>query len=100
MKRNTPAADVAASFRPVPAQTPGHFTDEVKAASVRMPIRRYLWVQALAARGERSINEMTNELVRVGIAAVLAEMDDDIRVDVEDAYQAFSDEAGIPREEG
>lgn len=97
MKRTNPAAELAATFRP-PADEDQDYVepiDEPKALTVRIPLHRFVVLQALAVRGDRSKNEMANELLRVGIAALLAEMAPDTRADVELAISAIASEYGI-----
>lgn len=97
MRRTNPAAELAATFRP-PADEDQEYSEpleQIKALSVRIPLHRFIVVEALAVRGGRSKNEMLNELLRVGIAALLAEMEPDTRADVELAITAVAEGYGV-----
>lgn len=99
MKRITPAAEVASSFRAVDEGEEGHFeevADTLKAITVRLPIVRHTWLQLLAMRSGRSRNEMANELLRVGISAVLAEMEPEVRSQIERDFEAFEQHFPLP----
>jgi hypothetical protein len=87
MPRINPAANLAATFRPSAlAADDQPFSEQpetVKAVTLRMPLGTFVYLQALAVRGERSKNEMGCELLRLGISALLANLDDDVRGDVQ-----------------
>lgn len=56
----------------------------ISAFSVRSPSSRLAYIDAMATVAGVSRNEMSNELLRVGISTVLASLPDDVRADIAD----------------
>ncbi len=75
----SPAQEVAGLFL---------FPDEpdegpLRTITLRIPSGRLAWIDALAKNADRSRNVMAGQLLRVGISAVLGELPDPVREDIE-----------------
>lgn len=97
MKRITPAAELAATFKPAEPDAVFELGDaaQARALTVRMPLGRFIWLQVLSARSGRSRNEMANELIRVGLSELLAQMEPDVRREIEHDVSAIAGEEGL-----
>jgi hypothetical protein len=84
----TPADEVAALFTVPrqPEQTDPK--DAIQTISVRVPAGRLAHIDVMASHADLSRNEMCNELLRVGIAAVYAASIDPIRDELHEAVLA------------
>ncbi len=57
----------------------------LRTITLRVPSGRLAWIDALAKNADRSRNAMAGQLLRVGISAVLGELPDAVREEVESA---------------
>lgn len=55
-----------------------------RTVTLRLTAERVAWIDALAKAADRSRNAMANELLRVGISDVLAQLPDVVREEVEE----------------
>ncbi len=83
----SPARQVASLFvieKNQPDEEIDHDPDgPLRAFSVRLPEGRLAYIDAMAEAADVSRNVMANELLRVGLSAVLAELPDVVRDDIE-----------------
>lgn len=75
----SPADEVAQLFMRTAHDEEEDERASVVAFTVRVPAARLAHITAMALHADVSRNEMTNELLRVGISSVLASLPDEIR---------------------
>jgi|ERR1700709_2518487 len=65
---------------------PGVDDDDVKGFSIRTSVSRLAMLDVMASNANVSRNRMANELLRLGMDAVLGELPDELRTDIEQAW--------------
>ena len=88
----SPAEEVARLFFQTEEDDEHDDRAGIAAFSVRAPASRLAHIDAMARHASVSRNEMANELLRVGISAVLAALPDPIRDEIyEDVAERIAD---------